>query len=264
MMTQGKCDRIERRLTGVIILHGFTANLDSVRELFGPLGRLDIKLVTPLLRGHGALSPDQLRGVTWRDWLDDAARALKSTAGADGKAVVIGHSMGALLALHLAAHYPGLVDSVILATPPLKLVSLLAPGRPLNFLAPLVSMLVDRWEMGTRFADPDNAVIPDQYEWAPTMAIMSLFDLVQATPPILDRVNVPVLILHGRNESIVLPESADMVMRGISTRPEDKAVVWLEKTDHQIFCDCEREAAVSASVGFIVSRIVASAQAELA
>lgn len=260
-MTQAKCDHIERRLSGVIILHGFTANLDSVRELFGPLGRMEIKLLTPLLRGHGAPSPDQLRGVSWQDWLEDAERALKSAAGMDGKVVVIGHSMGALLALHLAAMYPELVDSVILATPPLKLASLLAPGRPLNFLAPLISMLVDKWEMVTRFADPDNALIPDQYEWAPTMAIMSLFELVRATLPILYRVNVPVLILHGRNESIVLPESADIVMSGISTRPEEKSVVWLEKTDHQIFCDCEREAAVQAAVGFIASRVVISEMA---
>jgi carboxylesterase len=247
-----------RRLSGVMILHGFTANLESVCELFEPLGTLDIMVVAPLLRGHGAQSPEQLRGVTWQDWLDDAERCLKSTAGKDGKVVVIGHSMGALLALQLAARHSELVDSIILATPPIKLASVLAPGRPLNFLAPIVCRFVDRWDMTTRFADPENAVRPTHYQWAPTMTIMSVFDLVNETRQLMDRIFVPVLILHGRNESIVLPESADIVLQAISTPPEKKFIVWLEKTEHLIFCDCERKAAVDAVVEFITNRIADS------
>lgn len=247
-----------RRLSGVMILHGFTANLESVSELFEPLGKLDIKVAAPLLRGHGAQSPDHLRGVTWQDWLEDAERTLKSVAGKDGSVVVLGHSMGALLALQLAARHPELVDSVILATPPIKLASVLAPGRPLNFLAPFVCRLVDRWDMTTRFADPENAVRPEHYQWAPTKAIMSLFDLVNATSQLMGRILLPVLILHGRNESIVLPESADIVFNAISTPQDKKAIIWLEKTEHQIFCDCERKTAVNAVVDFIANRIALS------
>jgi carboxylesterase len=220
-----------------------------------PLRRLGLEVVAPLLRGHGEQSPEGLRGVTWRDWLEDAERALTNSAAHDGKLVVIGHSMGALLALHLAARHPELVDSVILATPPIRLASLLAPGRPLNFLAPIVSLLVDRWVLTTRFADPDNAIRLNHYQWAPTMAILSFFDLVNETQHLMDRILVPALILHGRNESIVLPESADIVLNSISTSQEKKSIVWLEKTDHQIFCDCERKAAVEAAVGFITNRI---------
>ncbi|HWR00358.1 MAG TPA: alpha/beta fold hydrolase [Chlorobaculum sp.] len=248
----------KKRLSGVMILHGFTANLESVRELFGPFGRFDLKLVTPLLRGHGASSPDKLRGVTWRDWLDDAERAMKDAAGKDGKIVVLGHSMGALLALQLAAKHPEMVDSIILATPPIKLATLLAPGRPLNFLAPILSHLVDRWDMASRFAEPENALKPKQYEWAPTMTIMSMFDLLHETRQLMGRITAPALILHGRNESIVLPESAEIVFHELATPPEKKAIVWLEKTDHQIFCDCERKEAIGAAVEFVANRIALS------
>ncbi|NTW52256.1 MAG: alpha/beta fold hydrolase [Chlorobiaceae bacterium] len=254
----------KRRLSGVMILHGFTANLESVRELFGPFGRFNLKLEAPLLRGHGASSPDQLRGVTWKDWLEDAERAIKKVAGEEGKVVVVGHSMGALLALQLAARHPELVDSLILATPPMKLATLFAPGRPLHFIAPIVSRLVDRWEMKSRFADPEKAVMPKQYEWAPTRTIMSMFDLLAETRPIMGRINAPTLILHGRNESIVLPESADMVFHAISTSPEKKSIVWFEKTDHQIFCDCERKEAVGAAVDFVARRVAASEASVLA
>ncbi|NTU52555.1 MAG: alpha/beta fold hydrolase [Chlorobiaceae bacterium] len=248
-------EQVNRRLTGILILHGFTANLESVRELFAPLGRLDLKLSAPILRGHGASSPDSLRGVTWMEWLSDVEEALVALAGKEGKVVVLGHSMGALLALQLAARHPELVDSIILATPPIRLTSLLAPGRPLHFLAPLISRFVDRWEMPTSFADPGNAIIPKQYDWAPTMSILSMFDLLTETTLILGRISVPTLILQGRNESIVLPESAGIVLRSIATPQENKRIVWFEKTDHQIFCDGERKAVVATVVGFVAERL---------
>lgn len=244
-----------RRLTGILILHGFTANLESVNELFAPLARFDLRISAPLLRGHGEKSPDSLRGVTWKEWLEDAETALQALAGTEGKAVVIGHSMGALLALQLAARHPALVDSLILATPPIRLVSMLGPGRPLHFLAPLIGQLVDRWEMSAKFADPANAIIPKQYDWAPTRSILSMFELLDETTRIMGQVRLPVLILHGRNESIVLPESAEIVFRSVATPSEEKSIIWFEKTDHQIFCDCDRARAVDAAVGFVAERL---------
>lgn len=244
-----------RRLTGILILHGFTANLESVRALFAPLARFDLTISAPLLRGHGEISPDCLRGVTWKEWLEDAEQSLRELVGSGGKAVVIGHSMGALLALQLAARHPALVDSVILATPPIRLVSMLGPGRPLNFLAPFIGQFIDRWDMSTKFADPGNAIIPRQYDWAPTRTILSMFDLLDETTRIMGQVRLPVLVLHGRNESIVLPESAEIVLRSVSTPSEEKSIVWFEKSDHQIFCDCERSEAVDAVVGFVAERL---------
>ena len=245
----------DRRLTGVMILHGFTANLESVRELFKPIGRTGLDVVAPLLRGHGQDSPDALRGVTWYNWLDDVERAIADAAGPDGKLIVLGHSMGALLALQLAARCPELVDSIILATPPLRLVSPLAPGRPFHFLAPVVRMLIDRWDFKPCFADPVRAIKPEQYRWAPTETILSMFELLQATIPVMGRVTVPALILHGRHESIVLPESAELVMQAIGTPASEKRVVWFEKSDHQLFCDCERELAIGTVCEFIVQRL---------
>jgi carboxylesterase len=258
MMIKGIDERSGRSLSGVLILHGFTANLDSVRELFGPLGQTGLEVSAPLLRGHGQASPEHLRGVGWRDWLEDAEQALFDLAGSQGRLIVVGHSMGALLALHLAARHPELIDSVVLATPPIRLVSPLAPGGPLHFIAGLVSMVVDRWDLSPCFADLHNAIIPENYRWAPTRTIISLFDLVTATLPVMRDVRAPVLIIHGRRESIVMPESADLVIQALATPPGEKSVVWLEKTDHQVFCDCERHRAVDAVREFVVGRIASS------
>lgn len=257
--SRGMIERESRRLSGALILHGFTANLESVRELFTPLGALDLKLSAPLLRGHGGPSPDHLRGVTWRDWLADTEGALKALTGSEGKAVVIGHSLGAILALQLAGRYPELVDSVVLATTPLRITSVLAPGRPLNFLAPLVSRLIDRWDFSPTFADPADAIMPKQYDWVPTRTILSMFELLHETERVMGRVRTPALILHGRHETVVRPESAGIVYRSIATPPENKSIVWFERTDHQIFCDCERRRAIESVVSFVEGRLAATA-----
>lgn len=245
-------------VSGVMILHGFTASLDTVRELFEPLRTLGIRVATPVLRGHGAQSYEQLRGVGWKEWLADAERELKITAGTSGRVVVVGHSMGALLALHLAAGFPDLVDSLILATPPLRLFSWFAPGRPLEFLALPVSRLVDTWPMETPLVDSRTALKPANYERAPTDSIISFFDLVKKTSQVLGRVTVPVLVIHCRKETIVLPESADVVMHGILTPPENKQLIWLEHSGHQVFCDCESDVAVRAVVGHVSNRLACS------
>lgn len=251
---QGMNERESRRLSGVLIIHGFTANLESVRELFEPLASLDLQLSAPLLRGHGGASPDELRGVTWQNWLADTEAALETLAGREGKVVVIGHSMGALLALHHALRHPDLVNSIVLATPPIRLVSLLAPGRPPHILAPLVSRVVKRWKFSPTFADPSNAIIPKQYNWTPTRTILSIFELIHETERVMSRVQTPTLILQARHETVVRPESAEIIYRALATPPEHKSIVWFDKTDHQIFCDCERKQAIEKVVSFVTAR----------
>ena len=50
----------------------------------------------PLLRGHGASSPQALIGVTWADWLADGAAALAENCTRVDRVILVGHNMGAL------------------------------------------------------------------------------------------------------------------------------------------------------------------------
>ncbi|MCX6179762.1 MAG: alpha/beta fold hydrolase [Chlorobiales bacterium] len=240
---------------GVLIIHGFTATLESVKALYLPLKELGIPLRVPQLAGHGASSPEALRGVTWVAWMADADQAFQELCLEADRVVVIGHSMGALIALNLAVKYQDQVDSLVLAAPAIKLVSLLAPGRPLHFAAPLVSKIVKKWELKTDFADNGGERCITNYEWAPTDAIVSFFELLKKSLLLLGNVNVPVFILHNRRERTVLPESATILCNRIATKPSEKSIMWLEHSEHQIFCDCEREKAVKAIIDYVSDRI---------
>ena len=244
-----------RNSYGVLVLHGFTATLYSVAALFAPLQELGLPVSMPLLAGHGASSPEALRGVGWEAWMADADKALQKLLLEAERVIVIGHSMGAVLSLNLAVKYQGRIDSLILAAPAIKLVSVFAPDRPLHFAAPLISRLIRNWGLHALYSGPQSVASIPHYSWVPTDAILSCFELIKHTRPLLDLVTIPVLILHCRQEKTVLPESATIVYNKLSTEPSAKSIVWLEHSGHQIFCDGEKEKAIKTIVDYVLGRI---------
>ena len=241
---------------GVLIIHGFTATLDSVNSLIEPLEKLHFHVSVPVLKGHCEPSPEMLRGVTWRDWMKDAEAAFHELAEKVDKVFAVGHSMGALIALNLAAKYQGdQLDSVVLAAPAFRLVSMLGPGRPLHFLAPMLQTFIKSWDLSVAFSDRDEKNRSVHYLWAPTDAIMSFFELISFTESRLHDIRCPMLIMHNRNDRTVTLNSMEIVVSGVATQPSDKDIVWLEHSEHQMFCDCEKEVAVKTIVDYINSRI---------
>ena len=240
---------------GVLIIHGFSATHESVQVLLKPLRELGIPISLPILAGHGASSPEALRGLKWDAWMADAEQALEELLLQAERIIVVGHSMGALLSLNLAVRRPGKVDSLVLAAPAIKLVSVLAPGRPLHFAARFVSFFVKNWGLKSVFSGEHSLNTMLHYEWAPTDAIISFFELIKKIRPLLGSVRVPVLILHGCRENTVRPESASILYHQIATDASAKSILWLKRSGHQLFCDCERETAVQAIIEFISRRI---------
>lgn len=100
-----------------VLLHGFGDNgLAWTRVARELQPRFDV--VMPDCRGHG-LTQTTVKSYTMSEVCDDIAALIKSLR--DGPAaLVIGHSMGGLVATELAARYPELVEVLILEDPPLR------------------------------------------------------------------------------------------------------------------------------------------------
>ena len=243
---------------GALIIHGFTASLDCVRDIEPPIKSLGLPTRMPVLRGHGAESPEALRGVTWHDWMFDAESALKDLLTEGEKAILIGHSLGGLLTILLAAEHGDQIDSIVLAATAIQLRTPLGPGRPLSFLAPLIGLVFKKWDFAPAYADPSLAVYNSNYRWAPTDAILSLFDLSRVARSHLADVKTPTLILQSHNDLSVAPASANIIDHGISTPDAQKRIAWFEKSGHEMFRDCEREATVDIIAEYVRERIGAA------
>ena len=81
-------------MTRVLCLHGMGGTGATMWPIVAACIDADFTTLAPTLPGHGT-DPADLVGVTWADWMD-AARAWEAD-------VVVGQSMGACLALQLAA-----------------------------------------------------------------------------------------------------------------------------------------------------------------
>ncbi|HET8724563.1 MAG TPA: alpha/beta fold hydrolase, partial [Anaeromyxobacteraceae bacterium] len=101
-----------------LLLHGLTGSPFELRPVADRLARAGVRCVAPAMAGHE--SPEALARTTWRDWVDGARHAL-SALGETRRTMVVGSSMGALVACVLAAERPGSVDGVALLAPALEL-----------------------------------------------------------------------------------------------------------------------------------------------
>ncbi len=99
----------------LLLLHGFTQTRRSWGRFASELGS-DRTLLLADLPGHGASST--LHADLWQtaDLLAAAIHETPGAAGADGRLDVLGYSLGARVALHLAVAHPELVHRLILVS----------------------------------------------------------------------------------------------------------------------------------------------------
>lgn len=244
-----------RSPVGLLLLHGFSGSTVSFSALEPALAQLGLLVQMPLLRGHGCDSPQALSGVTWSDWLKDASTALAELRGRAGSVIVLGHSMGALLALLLAAEQLEGIDSLVLAATPIQLASLLAPGRPLEVLTPLLGRLLRRWPLPRDYADPALAASDTGYPWVPMEALLSFLQLSVVVRRRLVEVHQPVLILHSRADRVVTPAAAGLLASGLGTPKDQVRIAWFERSGHELFLDCEQDAVIATVLQFVHERI---------
>lgn len=247
---------MKRSELGVLILHGWTSGMSTVSGLQTPIQALGLPTRMPILRGHGAASPEALKGVRWEDWVEDATAALDDLLKEVENVVIVGHSMGGMLALHLAATHPEGIDSIVTAGSPGHMFTPFAPGNWLHPLFCLIHPLVKKYNKGIlKYADPELEKLDDSYRWAPTSAIKELFDFLKVQKSILADVNVPALILQSTKDTSVMPDSANIIFNGISTPVEDKQIAWFDKTEHGMFMDVESKQVIESVIDFITERM---------
>lgn len=241
---------------GVLLLHGWTGTRTMMRPLIEPLHSLDVPTRMPALRGCEDGSPDALLKVTWQDWLEDGRLALLDLLGEVDKAIIVGHSMGGMIALSLAADYPQDVDSVVTAGTPGRMLTPFAPGNKLYPLFRLLWRFILTYNKGQlAYADPSAEQLDDSLRVVPMIAIKQLFDFIRQQDRYLPGVKVPLLILQSRADSSCAPDSVDILIERTSTPKEDKRIVWFEKSEHGMFLDSEREQVIAEVLRFVQERL---------
>jgi carboxylesterase len=249
----------DRRRGAALLLHGYTGTPYEVRVLGDDFAsRLGLAASGPLLPGHGD-DPAALNHLQWSAWLDAAVQAYdrldaldpavsSGTEGPHRPRVVVGCSMGGLLALHVSRVRP--VDAVVLLAPALRFfeldtLSILALAAGLWRLRPFVAKEGPGGDVG---AD-DAARLNPTYKTMPARGITELLSLQWHTERLLPAVTTPVCILHGDLDRTIAPSSSRIIAHRVSS-----AVVEhhrLRRTRHLVGLDVERDLVSDLATNFV-------------
>jgi carboxylesterase len=209
----------------VLCLHGLGGSGATMWPLVGSLSSAQHTVLAPTLPGHGS-EPADLVGVTWADWLSAA-----SDWPAD---VVVGQSMGACLALALAAQ--GQCRAVVAINP------LVADADAVEGLAWRKSRGHERVDIGA------SAVGEIAYEWLPIEALQAMHDGIAEVD--LASVTVPTLIVTSANDDIVDPAGSGIVAAALGGPVER---LTLDNGGHVATLDTDRGVLCAAVARFIAT-----------
>lgn len=229
---------------GVMMIHGYTGSPDEVRSMGKFLSQAGYIADGILLAHHGG-TPAELFNIGWEEWVASAERDFHHLQQRCPQVIVAGFSMGALVALHLAARYP--VAGLILMAPALRLrheqqLTLAAIGKyimpwiyPLqraNFSDPKVRASIREFMPDANLDDPAIVAQIRQAVRLPTGSIYEVIKLKRAVVRHLRHITVPLLVMQGRLDQTVDPSSAEQVMAAVGSR--DKQLVWFERSGHML------------------------------
>jgi carboxylesterase len=231
---------------GCLILHGFTSSLDTVRALVPMAERMELPYRMPTLRGH-CTRPEDLCGVTWRDWYEDAAAALQELRAEADQVVICGLSMGGLVALHLAADYPQDVAGVTTIAAALQI------ADPLVRFSPIMARIFKMWKTSAAsgYADASLMAQNTNYTSFATDSLVSLYRYTRVVNHLLPRVQAPLLVIHSRRDRVIKPASAEIIYQRAGS--QDKRIRWFDVSGHEMLQDCEADAVVGEVEQFIVT-----------
>lgn len=226
-----------------LILHGFTGSPSTVDALAPMCAARDLEYAIPTLRGHGTV-PEDLLGVTWRDWYDDAERAFEALATDGARVLVMGLSMGGLVALDLAARHRERVAGVVTIAGALELSSPFLP------LLPLIAPFKTWWKGSPEAHVPGESAT---YGYFPVSGVLTLIAYQKVVRARLREVTAPILAVQTWKDATVRPRSARAILDGVASR--DRELARFSRSAHDMLTGCERDAVVARVGAWVDARL---------
>ncbi|MEI2700015.1 MAG: alpha/beta fold hydrolase [Microthrixaceae bacterium] len=225
---------------GVLVLHGFTGNPQSVRPLADAVAAAGHGVEMPLLSGHGTVVEDML-DTNWTDWSTDAEAAYQRLAARSRHVVVAGLSMGGSLTCWLATRHPE-IAGIVCVNPATQ-----AAPEVRGFIETLVADGAEVMDgLGSDVADPSSP--ESAYPQTPLRPLLSLFEAANEIQPDLARITCPLLLFTSPEDHVVPPGDSDFLAEQVSGPVER---VSCDRSYHVATLDFDRDMIIEKSLEFI-------------
>jgi len=228
---------------GVLVLHGFTGNPQSMRPLAEALAAAGFTVELPVLPGHGTALEDMIP-TRWEDWSGAAEAQFQALAARCDHVAVVGLSMGGTLTCWLAERHPHLSG--------IALVNPLVHAPDDEFRTGIQALL----DAGTESFDgigsdiKKDGAVEAAYAGTPLAAVLSLFAGADDVEAKLADIHCPTLVLSSREDHVVESVSGGVIEERVSGPVER---VWLENSYHVATLDNDAPLIEAAVVEFVTS-----------
>ncbi len=260
----------KRGSTGVLLVHGITGSPMEMKSLARKLASQGYTVACPQLAGHCS-SLKELKKTRWTDWYASLETALEFLSQECDTVMVSGLSMGALLALKLAAHHPLRIQAVAALSATFFYDGWNVPRFGQRFILPLVIHSPLRYFLSYREPAPygikderirnliatvyegNSANLPDKYGYSefPAVTILEASRLVRSVKRDLPAVVAPLLIVHSTEDDMASIENALYLARSVPSRILEKFFV--DDTYHVLTLDKRKEDVANRVVSFFTS-----------
>ncbi|WP_060205868.1 alpha/beta hydrolase [Sporosarcina koreensis] len=208
--------------TGVLFLHGFTGGMFEVRPFIQYVEeKTDWITSVPILPGHDF--PIDLSKVTAENWMMEAELALNRLRKECDRILIVGFSMGGIIALYLALRYK--IEKLVLLSAAAKYIS---PRILLADAAVLVA------ESVTKSFPPNTFYHLYDYKLrnTPLHAAKEFLRVVKMVKPYYGKITTPVCIVQGKKDGIVPFSTAGHLLRSLGS--QQKQLIVSENGKHHI------------------------------
>lgn len=236
---------------GLLLLHGGGGGTAwDLKEFALAAHKCGFSVSLPLLPGFGT-KPSDLADITFDDWLNEARKGIKRLLENCFSVVIVGHSIGGLIALILAAEEKKIS----------RVVTWGAPWRIKNLrlsLLPIISkMPLARRTIPKRIPVKKSARIKKMgwvgYDWLPVSLGFVILTALQTLHASINSVECPVLIIQGTKDEVIDKSSAKNIFLRM-TSPERE--LWLiQEGRHALMQDSCKEELFKRTLEFINKKI---------
>jgi carboxylesterase len=230
-----------------LLIHGFTGTPKEMRWMGEFLHRQGYTCLGIRLTGH-ATDPEDMIRSNWTDWTASVEDGYQLLCGVTKSIFLIGLSMGGVLSLLMSTRLA--VKGVVAMSTPYKLLD--DPRlRHIDWISKMIPyMPKSDGEPGASWFDKDAWKDHISYPQNPVRSIGQLNKLLGEMRAALPEVQVPVLLMHSRDDTYVLPDNIELIYADL-VNATDKTKLYLSGSGHVIPRDAARAQAFQHALEFI-------------
>lgn len=202
--------------TKCLIIHGFGGGLYEVEPLAAYLTALGYEVVCPVLKGH-SLSRKEMSRTDYKDWIASAELELLKSKESGEEIILIGFSMGGLIAFNLACLHD--IKAIVTINTPIFYWNICQVFRNLTE------------DMANKNLNHCRRYLRAKKN-SPFLSMIQFLLLLHKTKSRLEQINCPLFIIQAKDDDTVRLKSVDYIDKHVSS--EEKRIRYFQEGGHLI------------------------------